>query len=145
MTRNPAAHRDRPPLKLVFAGLAAQIVGVATQGLWHGLLAGRHVGLLTEERTFLIDHTISNAGVVCMIAGSVLWHQRQPGTAAARLVLGGTVFETIGALLDAYSHLRGGESPIAFGLIGAGFILAVSGVVTAWRAGPHRTNLDCRR
>lgn len=126
--------RRRTPLTLVAAGLAAQVVGVSTQGLWHGLLADRHAGVLTEDRTFLIDHTISNAGVVCMIVGSVLLLRRHPGTASTGLLLAGTAAETVGALVDAYAHLRGGENPVAFGLIGTGFLLAAGGVVTAWRA-----------
>jgi hypothetical protein len=143
MTQHPVVRHYGPPLRLVSVGLAAQIVGVATQGIWHGLLAGRRAGVLTEDRTFLIDHTISNAGVVCMIVGGVLLHRRYRGRAVTRLVLVGTAFETVGALLDAYSHVRGGESPVAFGLIGTGFLLAVGGVVTAWRArrvtGSNRT------
>lgn len=98
-----------------------------------GCSPGRRAGVLTEEGTFLVDHVISNAGVVCMIAGSVLLRRCGPGTSGARLMWVGTGAETIGALLDAYSHLRGGESPLAFGFIGVGFLLALCGVVVAWR------------
>lgn len=138
MTRHPIVARSRgTPWTLVTAGLATQVVGVATQGLWHGLLAGKHTGVLTEDRTFLIDHAISNAGVACMIVGSALLARRHPGAATTRLVVGGTALETIGAVLDAYAHLQGGENPVAFGLIGTGFVLATAIGITTWHTRHH--------
>lgn len=134
MRRHPTTvQRGGLPLLLVAAGLAAQLVGVATQGVWHGLLADRTSGVLTEDRAFWIDHTISNAGVACLIAGSVVLWRRYP-SATSRVVVAGAIAETCGALLDAYAHLRGSENPVAFGLIGAGFLLAGGGAVRVWRS-----------
>lgn len=118
---------------LITAALAGQLLGAATQGLWHVLLTGRTRGLLTEDRAFWIDHTISNAGVGCLIVGSIRLHRRYPGL-ATRVLLAGAAAETLGALLDARAHAQGGENPIAFGLIGAGFLLAGGGSIAAWRA-----------
>lgn len=89
--------------------------------------------MLTEDRAFWIDHTISNAGVVCLTVGGILLHRRYPSL-ATRVVLAGTAAETLGALLDAYAHTRGSENPVAFGLIGGGYLLAGGGGVAAWCA-----------
>lgn len=104
-----SVRRDRATWTLLTAGLGGQLVGVATQGLWHGLLAGRTSGMLTEDRAFWIDHTISNAGVVCLTVGGILLHRRCPSL-ATRAVLAGTAAETLGALLDAYAHTGKRES-----------------------------------
>jgi len=127
-----SVRRDRAPWALLTAGLAAQLVGVATEGLWHGLLAGRTSGVLTEDRAFWMVHSISNAGVISVIIGSILLHRRYPSP-STRVVLAGAAAETLGALLDAYAHARGGENPVAFGLIGAGFLLVAGGGIAAWR------------
>ncbi|MPZ95017.1 MAG: hypothetical protein GEU96_08915 [Propionibacteriales bacterium] len=113
--------------RLVIAGLSAQVVGVATQGLWHALLANSDSRLLTEDRTFLIDHTISNLGVAAMVVGARQLHRQRP-SAASRAVLTGTALEVVGAVGDMLSHFWGGESPVAFALIGAGFVTAVAGL-----------------
>ena len=113
--------------RLVIAGLSAQVVGVSTQGLWHAVLANSDSRLLTEDRTFLIDHTISNLGVAAMVVGAWQLHRLRP-SAASRAVLTGTALEVAGAVGDMLSHFRGGESPIAFALIGAGFVTAGVGV-----------------
>jgi hypothetical protein len=113
--------------RLVLAGLAAQIVGVSTQGLWHAVLAGSDSRLLTEDRTFLVDHTISNLGVAAMVVGAWQLHRQRPGS-PSRAVLTGTALEVAGAVGDMLSHLRGGENPVAFALIGAGFMTAAVGL-----------------
>lgn len=113
---------------LVVAGLGAQVVGVSTQALWHVLLAGRDSGLLTEDRTFLIDHTISNLGVAAMVVGAWQLRHARPGV-ASRVVGAGTALEVLGAAGDMLGHLSGGESPAAFALIGTGFLVATAGVV----------------
>jgi hypothetical protein len=56
-------------------------------------------GVLTEGRTFWIDHTISDASVVCLIVGSVLLHRRYL-CIATRVVLAGAAGETLGAPLE---------------------------------------------
>ncbi|MDN5854939.1 MAG: hypothetical protein L0K86_19235 [Actinomycetia bacterium] len=125
--------------RLVVAGLAAQVVGVSTQGLWHAVLAGSDSRLLTEDRTFLIDHTISNLGVAAMAVGAWQLHKQRPGR-ATRVVLAGTALEVTGAAGDMLSHLRGGENPVAFAFIGAGFVLAAVGLLseTKGRERPHQ-------
>lgn len=71
VNRHPTTPRqDSAPWALVAAGLTVQLVGVATRGLGHALLADRSSGVLTEGRTFWIDHTISNAGVARLVVGS---------------------------------------------------------------------------
>lgn len=126
---------------LIHAGLAAQLVGVATQGLWHGLLAERGSGLLDDTRTFWVDHALSNAGVATLLVGGVLLHRRDSGT-GTRIVLAGASTELLGALLDGYAHLRGAESHLAFALIGIGFLTATGGAVAVARA-RRRIRSDC--
>lgn len=113
---------------LVVAGLGAQVIGVSTQALWHVLLAGDETGLLTEDRTFLVDHTISNLGVASMVVGAWQLRRFRPGV-PARVVLAGTALEVLGAVGDMIGHVRGGESIAAFALIGTGFLLATGGLL----------------
>lgn len=90
--------------------------------------AGSESGLLTEDRTFLVDHTISNLGVAAMVVGAWQLHKRCPGR-LTRVVLAGATLEVTGAAGDILSHLRAGESPAAFAFIGAGFVMAAVGLL----------------
>jgi hypothetical protein len=74
---------------------------------------------VTEDRTFLIDHTISNLDVVAMVVGAWHLHRVQPGL-GGRVLATGTGLEVAGAVGDMLGHVRGGESSIAFASIGAG-------------------------
>jgi uncharacterized protein YcfJ len=112
--------------------MAAQVVGVSTQALWHGLLSRSTSRLLTEDRTFLIDHTISNAGVAAMVVGAWRLHHEQPGRGSAIAGMG-TGLEVVGAIGDMLGHVRGRESPVAFASIGAGFVTAAIGLVHVHR------------
>lgn len=50
------------------------------------------------------------------------------------IAAGGAVMETVGAVWDLIGHMRGSEdNPVAYSLIGLGFILAVTALVLVRR------------
>lgn len=117
-------HRRLSPVRVMTAGLVTELVGVGWDALWRGSLVGV-VG----------DHIVSNLGVIVLLAGSVWLLRREqswqrPAVAAA---IGGSLVQAVGSVIDLSSHLRGTNSPVAFALIGLGFLLASAGVVITWR------------
>jgi len=117
-------HRRLSPVRVMTAGLVTELVGVGWDALWRGSLVGV-VG----------DHIVSNLGVIVLLAGSVWLLRREqswqrPAVAAA---IGGSLLQAVGSVIDLSSHPRGTNSPVAFALIGLGFLLASAGVVITWR------------
>lgn len=134
--RRPRTSGGRLP-RLVVAGLAAQLVGIAAQAVFH--LAGTaRVPLLTQGRTSLIDHVVSNIGVACLTwqAGRWITTRTAWSTPARRIIIVGTGIQLAGALADAGAHLAGGEQPAAFAAIGAGYLLVVTGALLNRRGNP---------
>jgi 4-amino-4-deoxy-L-arabinose transferase-like glycosyltransferase len=126
-------HRDRPVPTLIVAGLGAQLVGVAAQAAFH--LTSGHLPWLTETRTSVLDHVVSNAGVLCLAWQTARWlHQRSAwSTPGRRLMVTGTGIEVAGAVADGIGHVAGGESRVAFAAIGVGFILVTTGAaISTW-------------
>jgi peptidoglycan/LPS O-acetylase OafA/YrhL len=121
---------------LVVIGLVAQVVGAFVQAMWHALLGGS--SWLTEGWTFLIDHSISNLGVLVMVIGAWQLHRLRRGMAAT-VVLVGSLLEVVGAVWDMLGHVQGGESRAAFACIGVGFLTAAGGVIAGRRQGQRES------
>ena len=136
----PRTHRraGRVP-RLILAGLGAQLVGVAVQAAFHMAGAGT-LPLLTESRTSLIDHVVSNLGVACLAWQSGRWIATRSAWAvpARRAIVVGTGVQVAGAVGDAAGHLAGGEQPVAMAAIGIGYLLVVGGAVSIGRVRPNR-------
>lgn len=140
-TANPP-HRELAVPRLVLAGLGAQLLGVAVQAAFH--MTGRgSIPILTETRTSLIDHVVSNLGVACLVWQAVRWGRARAtwSCPARRVMVVGTCLEAGGAVADGVAHLAGGEQPAAFAVIGVGYLVVVVGAVLAWRSTGHRRPL----
>lgn len=133
---HPADPKQREPgvPGLVLLGLGAQLLGVVVQAVFH--LAGPSVApVLTEARAFLIDHVVSNVGVVCLAGQVGRWAFARVvwSNPARRLMVVGTCLQVAGALADGVGHLVGGEQPAAFAGLGVGYLLVAAGAVLARR------------
>jgi hypothetical protein len=119
---------------LIWVGLGAQLVGVAAQAAFH--VGGDAVApLLTEARTSVIDHVVSNLGVACLAWQAGRWIRSGAGwvTLARRAMVVGAAVQVAGALVDAVGHVRGGEQPLGFAAIGVGYVLVAGGAIGSLR------------
>ena len=136
-----------PPLLLV--GVAIQAVGIGTQALFH--LSGGRLPWLTERRTSAIDHTLSNAGVLCLVSHVGRW--LRSGTAwsnaGRRFTTIGTAVEAVGAAADGVGHALGGEHRLPLLAIVAGYATILAGgalsALDAGRSSADRPSRCARR
>ncbi len=133
-TANPH-HRDPAVPGRILAGLGAQLLGVSAQAVFHVASRGA-VPLLTEARTSLLDHIVSNLGVACLAWQTGRWARARTAWSepARRAMVIGTCFQVVGAVADGVGHLAGGEQPAAFAALGLGYLLVVAGAVRAGRS-----------
>ncbi len=114
------------------AGLLAQLGGVASEAAWAVLPQSTRSGTGTNWG-FLVDHVVSNAGVVAVLVGAALTLRDR--RSLSRAVVGsatlGATLETIGAAADMARHVsgqRGGEA-IIYPTLAAGAALAIGSLV----------------
>jgi hypothetical protein len=112
----------------VVVGTAIQAAGIGAQALFH--LSGGRLPWLTERRTSVIDHTLSNAGVLCLAWQGVRWTRSGAVRvhAGRRLVAVGAGVEGAGAVADGVGHLLGGEHRLSLFAIAAGYVTVLTGV-----------------
>lgn len=131
------------PAGAISAGLIAQLVGVGWEALWHGGLSSRVGDLgLPSSLGFLGDHIVSNLGVLSILGGvGWLLARKHSWRRSAVLVMGvGALLQAFGAGWDLVGHVRGSENnPIAYSLLGLGYILIAGGLLAALRKPLART------
>ncbi len=135
MTARITDPRSNGPVpRPILVGLGAQLVGVAAQAAFH--LSDGSLPVLTETRTSVLDHVVSNLGVICLASQAGRWFHRRSAwsTPGRRLMVIGTGIEVVGAVADGIGHLAGGESRAAFAAIGVGFLLVAGGAAISTRS-----------
>lgn len=124
---------DHPVPPLILVGLGAQLVGIAAQAAFH--LSDGNLPWLTETRTSVVDHVVSNVGVICLAWQTGRWLRQRSAwaTPGRRLMVMGAGVEVTGAVADGIGHVAGGEFRAAFAAIGVGFLLVAGGAATSKR------------
>lgn len=115
-----------PPLAI--AGVAVQLVGSGAQALFH--LSGQDAPWLTERRTSVIDHVLSNAGVLCLVWQAGRWMRSRSAwsNTGRRVMVIGVGLEAVGAIADGVGHAVGGEHRLPLVAIATGYVTVSVGL-----------------
>jgi len=139
------------PMTWIWISVIVQIVGLAFDALWHGVLRPGIDPRTTGEMIVHLAtvHLVLYAGVIGLLA-STAWafFERGPraiGGAARLVAFAGAALQTVGEAWHAGSHLRLHANPLPelFGF--GGLIVAVAATLVARRAESRRERADVTR
>jgi hypothetical protein len=132
----------------IWAFVIVQLVGLAVDALWHGLL---HPGFEPQTSGEMIGHLVTVhlplyigvTGLLISTAWAALAHARRSGISRAPLLaVGGAVVQTVGEAWHAYSHLAMRPNPIPEIVGFAGLVIAVIATFTSGRSVGHSPDRD---
>jgi hypothetical protein len=138
----------RRPVAWIWVSVAVQIVGLAFDALWHGvLMAGVEPSTTREMAVHLATvHLVLYLGVIGLLV-STAWAlvdhgARAPGTGARLVAFGGGVIQTVAEAWHATSHLLLRPNPVPEAFAFAGLVIVVAALVVGRRTAARRTRDD---